>query len=187
MSRDEKHIADAREVFEASDQSDFFTLMRAYQFAVNSRHGPEQCRRRGVHWQVARQVEQTFQQILEIARRERLLPRAGETAASAESDAAGPAESKPDDDTLLRCVLAGFVDQLCVRRDRGTLDCNLSEGRAGVLMRESVVQNAPLFIAASIREVASRGGDPMTLLGMAAAVKRDRKSTRLNSSHLVIS
>jgi ATP-dependent helicase HrpB len=74
---------------------------------------------------------------------------------------------------LLRCLLAGFADQLCLRRDRGTLECDLTEGRTGTLMRESVVQDAPLFVAASIREVSGRGSGPLTLLGLATAVKRE--------------
>ena len=35
LGRDDKHIAQARELFEASAESDFYTLMRAYQFAKN--------------------------------------------------------------------------------------------------------------------------------------------------------
>jgi len=38
--------------------------------------------------------------------------------------------------------MAGFIDQLCIRRDLGTLECDLTEGRHGTLMRESAVQNA---------------------------------------------
>src|SRR5947207_4727000 len=68
--------------------------------------------------------------------------------------------------------MAGFIDQLCIRRDQGTLDCEMTEGRTGMLMRESVVQNAKLFVAASIREVESRTGK-LTLLGLATAVKRE--------------
>ncbi|MBU6402189.1 MAG: hypothetical protein KGS61_17865, partial [Verrucomicrobia bacterium] len=49
----------------------------------------------------------------------------------------------------------------------------LTEGRTGTLMRESVVQNAPLFVAATIREVPSRGSGNVTLLGLATAVKRE--------------
>jgi ATP-dependent helicase HrpB len=67
--------------------------------------------------------------------------------------------------------LSGFVDQLCKRRDQGTLECDLTEGRQGTLMRESVVQNAPLFVAASVREVAGRSSENLTLLGLASAVK----------------
>src|SRR5262249_8659217 len=177
LRREDKHIAEARELFEASQDSDFFTLMRAYQFARNNGFNPEQCRRYGIHAQTARAVEQTFQQILGIAERQRLTDRPA--AAPATPPAPAPAPESPGasrvaraDEPLLRCLLAGFIDQLCVRRDQGTLECDLTEGRHGTLMRESVVQNAPLFVAASIREVTGRGSENLTLLGMASAVQR---------------
>jgi ATP-dependent helicase HrpB len=69
--------------------------------------------------------------------------------------------------------MAGFIDQLCLRHDQGTLECDLTEGRHGTLMRESVVQSAPLFVAATIREVTGRGSENLTLLGLASAVKRE--------------
>ncbi len=69
--------------------------------------------------------------------------------------------------------MTGFIDQLCCRRDQGTLECDLTEGRHGTLMRESMVQNAPLFVAATIREVPGRGSENLTLLGLATAVKRE--------------
>src|SRR4030095_5529792 len=40
-------------------------------------------------------------------------------------------------------------------------------------MRESVVQNASLFVAATIREVQSRTSETLTLLGLATAVQRE--------------
>jgi len=153
LGRDDKHIAEARELFEASAESDFYTLMRAYQFARNNGYGVERCRRYGVHAQIARQVQQTFEQILQTARL--------------------PAEAAPqNEESLPRCIAAGFIDQLCRRRDQGTLDCDVAGGREGTLVRESVVQNAPLFVAASIREVPGRGGN-LTLLGLATAVRRE--------------
>ena len=155
--RDDAHLKEARELFEGSSGSDFHTLMRAHQFARNSRFEPGQCRRRGVHGQTARQIEDTFRQIVEIAGREGL-------------DEAESAEA-PSDDALARCLLAGFIDQLAIRRDTGSLDCVMTEGRTGTLVRESVV-DAPLFVAASVREVDGRGGR-LTLLGMATAVKRE--------------
>ena len=142
LGRDDKHISEARELFEASAESDFFTLMRAYQFAKNNHFNVEQCRRYGVHAQIARQVEQTFEQILQLAGRD-----------LKETPAEAPGRG---DDALPRCLMAGFIDQLCRRRDQGTLDCDLTEGRSGALARESVVYNAPLFVAASIREVSGR-------------------------------
>ena len=74
---------------------------------------------------------------------------------------------------MLRCLMAGFIDQLCQRRDLGTLECNLTEGRTGTLMRESVVQKASLMVVASMREVPGRGADKMTLLGLATGVQRE--------------
>jgi ATP-dependent helicase HrpB len=157
LGRDDKHIAEARELFEASQESDFFTLIRAFRFAQKSGFNVESCRRYGVHAQTAKQVEQTYSQLIAIAEQQRLLK---------------PDEA-PNDDALLRCLMAGFIDQLCLRRDQGTLECDLTEGRHGTLMRESVVHNAPLFVCASIREVPGRGSDPLTLLGLASAVKRE--------------
>jgi len=182
LGRDDKHIAEARELFEASAASDFFTLMRAWQFAKNNHFNTEQCRRYGVHAQIARQVQQTFEQILQLAGRDAagnpgnpaslaVLSAAG----SAEEEASAKAQAKADpliEEALPRCLMAGFIDQLCLRRDQGTLDCDLTEGRTGTLMRESVVQNAPLFVAAGIWEVSGRDG-PLTLLTLATAVKRE--------------
>jgi ATP-dependent helicase HrpB len=159
LGRADQHIKEARELFEASQASDFYTLMRAYEFARKNHFGLETCRRYGIHAQTARQVEQTFEQILQIAQRQELAGRS--------------AEPPPSEDPLLRCIMTGFIDQLCVRRDQGTLECDLTEGRHGALLRESVVQSAPLFVAASIREVAGRGSENLTLLGLASAVKRE--------------
>ena len=182
LRREDKHISEARELFEASQDSDFLTLMRAYQFAKNGGFNTEQCRRYGIHAVTARQVEQTYEQIVEIARKQRLLneelplTRPSGSLASSEGEKAGVrgAPTTPSaDDALLRCLMAGFIDQLCMRRDQGTLECDLAEGRHGTLMRESVVQNATLFVAASIREVPGRGSENLTLLGLATAVKRE--------------
>ncbi len=164
LGRDDKHIAEARELFEASADSDFYTLMRAYQFAKNNNFSVEQCRRYGVHAQIARQAQQTYEQILQVA--EKNLKSLASS--NPQSEIANP----QSEDGLLRCLTAGFIDQLCQRRDQGTLECDLTEGRSGTLLRESVVQKSNLFVTASIREVAGRTGN-MTLLGLATAVKRE--------------
>jgi ATP-dependent helicase HrpB len=165
LRREDKHISEARELFEASQDSDFFTLMRAFQFAKKSNFAFETCRRYGINAQVARQVEQTFEQLITIAEREKMIV--------AEKSSEPKAQGPTSDDALLRCLMAGFIDQLCVRRDLGTLDCEMTEKRQGSLMRESVVQNAPLLVVATIREVPGRGSENLTLLGLATAVKRE--------------
>jgi ATP-dependent helicase HrpB len=191
LGRDDKHIQEARELFEASQESDFYTLLRAYQFARKSSFSVETCRRYGIHAQTARQVEQTFEQIMQIAKQQGLLR--GEDGRSKTEDGTAsppsildppasppetprrdvPAPSSAHADPLPRCIMTGFIDQLCLRHDQGTLECDLTEGRRGTLMRESVVQSAPLFVAATIREVTGRGSENRTLLGLASAVKRE--------------
>jgi ATP-dependent helicase HrpB len=158
LGRDDGHLKDRREVFEGGGTSDFHTLLQAHQFARNAGFSAETCRRNGIHGQTARQVEDTYRQIVQVARRERLKGDGEEAGGAVASEA------------LERCLVAGFVDQLCVRRDTGTLDCDVAGGRSGTVMRESVVQDARLLVAASIREVTGRGGR-VTLLGLCTAVK----------------
>ena len=196
LGRDDAHIKEARELFEASQESDFYTLMRAYQLAKKNNFSAATCRRYGIHAQTARQIEQTFEQILRVAERGQGGPKSkvqspesgvqgpesrGGTVAKAEVGAESEerrGERAEDggqraEDALPRCIMTGFIDQLCKRRDSGTLECDLTEGRTGTLMRESVVQNAKIFVAATIREVTGRGSENLTLLGLATAVKRE--------------
>ena len=162
VNRDDRSMADARELFEGSPQSDFHTLLRAHQYARNAHFSLDACRRHGIHAQTARQVEDTFQQLVRIAEREGMMPRE-----------ASPVPTEAGDEGLLKSLCAGFVDQVCLRKDSGSLDCLLTEGRTGSLMRESVVQQAELMVVGSIREVSGRTGGVLTLLGLATAVKTE--------------
>lgn len=181
VQRGDARAAENRELFEASQDSDFFTLMRAYHFAKKNGFNPETCRRYGINAKVAREVEQTYLQVLGIAEREGL----GEERClvignqSKVADAglitnqlitSPTKEPESDESALLKCLTAGFIDQLAIRRDQGTLECEMTEGRQGTLMRESVVQKAMLFVAAAIRETEGVL-KPLTLLGLATAVK----------------
>lgn len=172
--RDDTHLREARELFEGSRESDFHTLMRAYQFAVNCRFDVAACRRQGVHAQTARQVEDTYRQLLAIARREALIgPDLPDTpdaaAASPPAGSGGKRAGGTAGDSLTCCIAAGFMDQLAVRRDSGTLECRLTGGRTATLARESVV-DSPLLVAAAVREVDGRGGRT-PLLTLATAVR----------------
>jgi len=160
VNRDDRSMSDARELFEGSTLSDFHTLLRAHQFARNAHFSLDACRRHGIHAQTARQVEDTFQQLVRIAEREGMMPRDP-----------GNLPAEAGDEALLKSLCAGFVDQVCVRKDSGSLDCLLTEGRTGSLMRESVVQQAELMVVGSIREIPGRSGGVLTLLGLATAVK----------------
>ncbi len=159
LDRDDADTKAAREMFEDSTDSDFITLMRAYDFAKANGFSFERCRSYGINAHVARQVEQTCQQILQVAQQQRLY------------DRGAPASTAKNDEALLRCLMAGFVDQLAKRREPGKPACDLTEQRAGQLVRESVVQDAPFFVAANLREAPSRGSTPLTLLSLATAVQ----------------
>jgi ATP-dependent helicase HrpB len=160
LDRDDAETKAAREMFEDSGDSDFLTLMRAYDFAKANGFSFDRCRSYGINAHVARQVEQTCQQILQVAHQQRLYDRNATAASAAKSD-----------DALLRCLMAGFVDQLAKRRETGKPACDLTDLRAGQLVRESVVQDAPFFVAANLREAPSRGSTPLTLLSLATAVQ----------------
>ena len=159
LDRDDAETKAARELFEDSGDSDFLTLMRAYDFAKANGFSFDRCRSYGINAQVARQVEQTCQQILQAAHQQRLY------------DRGAPASTAKNDEALLRCLMAGFVDQLAKRREPGKPACDLTEQREGQLVRESVVQDAPFFVAANLREAPSRGATPLTLLSLATAVQ----------------
>lgn len=179
VQRGDTRAAENRELFEASQDSDFFTLMRAFHFAKKNGFNPDTCRRYGINAKVAREVEQTYLQVLGIAEREQLgeAPSANNyqsettnTKLNAKSLDNEASDVEPDEHALQKSLTAGFIDQLAIRRDQGTLECEMTQGRQGTLLRESVVQNATLFVAATIRETEGVLR-PLTLLGLATAVK----------------
>ncbi|PAW66901.1 MAG: ATP-dependent helicase HrpB [Opitutia bacterium Tous-C1TDCM] len=152
----DKRTEEAREeVLGEEHESDFFLLMRAWRFADQANYGLEACRRLGIHAQGARQVGPLFQQFLEIAKKEGL----------------DTAERRVDGAEVRKCVLAGFSDQLAKRLDTGTLRCELVHSRRGVLARESVIQKAPLLVAAEISEIGRGDGEVNTLLTLATAIE----------------
>jgi ATP-dependent helicase HrpB len=185
LDRDDVSTKAAREMFEDSTDSDFITLMRAYDFAKANAFSFDRCRSYGINAQVARQVEQTFQQIMHAAQqidsqsnssrfREASRLVSEKSADLPESVGDHPLSQKPAyqsspkaSEALLRCLMAGFVDQLAKRRVPGKPECDLTDQRSGQLVRESVVTDAPYFVAANLRETPSR----QTLLSLATAVQ----------------
>ena len=171
VGRDDPRMSEAREVFEGSELTDFHTLMRAQQHARNCNFNVESCRRAGIHAATARQVEDTYHQLMAVAAREKLVdPRTESAGFNTQVEEAPKSTKAVADDPLLICLTAGFADQLAVRKDSGSLDCWLTEGRSGTLVRESVVQRASVFTAATIREVSGRNG-AMTLLGLGTVAR----------------
>lgn len=153
-----KEVRDDREdLLGEKASSDFWILMRAWNFAARNQFRIDACRRLGIHAVTAKQVGPLFGQFLRIAKDEGL--------------DTSPREVK--DEALQKCILIGFSDRVARRLDQGTLRCELVHGRRGVLARESVVQQAPLFVAAEVREIQQRGGELNTLLSLATAIEVD--------------
>ena len=135
--------------------SDFWILMRAWNYAARNEFRLDACRRLGVHMVTARQVGPLFQQFLDIAKKEGLQTTPVEV----------------PDEALQKCILIGFSDRVARRLDSGTLRCELVHGRRGVLARESAVHNSPLLAAAEVREVEGKDKAVNTLLSLATAIE----------------
>jgi len=135
--------------------SDFWLLMRAWNYAAKDNFRLDACRRLGIHMVTARQVGPLFQQFIDIAKREGL----------------DTAVREVPDEALQKCILIGFSDRVARRLDSGTLRCDLVHGRRGTLARESAVQHSPLLVAAEVREVEGKEKSVNTLLSLATAVE----------------
>jgi ATP-dependent helicase HrpB len=137
--------------------SDFWILMRAWNYAAKNQFRLDACRKLGIHAVTARQVGPLLEQFLKIAKLEGL--------------DAKPREVK--DEALQKCILIGFSDRVARRIDQGTLRCELVHNRRGVLARESVVGKSELFVVAEIREVETRDKEVNTILSLATAIEAD--------------
>jgi ATP-dependent helicase HrpB len=75
-----------------------------------------------------------------------------------------------DQEAVRKCVLTAFIDHLALRRDAGTLRCDLVHGRRGELARDSAVRHSRLFVAAEIDEIEQANRDLTVILRLATAV-----------------
>jgi ATP-dependent helicase HrpB len=153
-----KEVAAAREdLFGEMTSSDFWILMRAWQFSSENQFRMDALRALGIHGVTARQVGPLLEQFLRIARDEGLdVPR-----------------QDLDEVALQKCILIGFSDRVARRLDEGTMRCELVHGRRGTLARESVVRARPLLVAAEVQELGGRQGEVNTLLSIATAIEID--------------
>jgi ATP-dependent helicase HrpB len=150
-----KRMDETREdILGGEGESDFFTLMRAWRFAQGRQFDMQRCRPLGIHAGSAREVAGTLDQLLRLSERAGL----------------DIAEKPASSESIQRCILAGFSDQLARRLDQGTLRCRLVHNRTGELVRDSAVRKSLLFVAGEIREVESRD-ELRVLLSQATAVE----------------
>ncbi|PWU09591.1 MAG: ATP-dependent helicase HrpB [Verrucomicrobia bacterium] len=157
LLKTDRRIEKEREDLFGSDFSDFSVCMRAYAWAKKQGFRTDACRRLALHAESAREVDKLFKQFLQIANAQNL------------KEDAQPAE----DESIAKCILVGFSDQLGCRRSMGTLVCDLVHGRRGMLSRTSAAQSSRLLVAAEINEIDSRPGDPQVLLSLATTVREE--------------
>ncbi len=146
------------------NQSDFFALKRAFEFAVAQHFEPKACYTHGINPHVAREVAMTFEQL------ERMASDAGSLNVEAQLN---PVPDNPASDSIRRCHLAGFVDQLATRQP-GATTAQLAGGHEGELAEESVAARGSghrLYVVSEIRAITTRTGEKLTLLNTVSAVE----------------
>ncbi len=146
---------------EPDDHSDFFPLLTALRMAEERQFSPSACRDAGIH-------ARTSQTVVRLA--DSFAGAAGGRGRAADGDAP---DCPPFDagvrEQIQWCLLAGAVDHLCRRRDRGTRACAVVGGRSGELDRDSGIRS-DFFVAAEIQEIHQKRGSAKTLLRYATAV-----------------
>ena len=160
VRKPERDALAAREDLLADRQdqtSDFWVLMRAWDYAAQNQFRLDALRKVGIHAVSSRQVGPLHDQFLRIAKDQGLniQPR-------------GVAR-----DALRKCILIGFSDRVARRIDDGSLRCELVHGRRGSLARESVVSGSRLLAAAEVQELGGKQGEVNTILSLATAVESD--------------
>ncbi len=149
-----RQVEELREdILGGEESSDFFMHMRAWKFAENKNFDFKTCDKLGIDVSSARQVSQLSRMFASMSAKKAM------------------EESKPDNQAIRRCILAGFADQVARRIDQGSLRCELVHGRKGELARQSVVRKAPLIVVSEISEIQKGTGEVVTLLSLATEVE----------------
>ncbi len=138
--------------------SDLIFQIRAWSAANANRFEIGFCKGLGIHAQNARQIANQAQQIFGYAKYADL---------SLKQDAPGTEES------IVKCLLAGFPDRVCKRLDRGTLRCEMTGGLRGMLARESAARDADLFVVCEISEIGKQSGEVSTVLSLCSEIRRE--------------
>ena len=167
LDRNDKVARRNRERFYVSNRSDFFALAKAFEHAAQNNFNAKACYSHGVNPHAAREVALAYQQILGLCEQAGLLA----SASPAQTPPASIRLEQAMSEAVARCHLAGFVDQLAVRKSSGTDEFDLAGGRHGALMDESAVKRALLIVVSQMREITTRSGSRVNLIGLASAVE----------------
>ncbi len=136
--------------------SDFIELSFLIDQARQTGFDPARCSRLNINISAAKQVLRTQALFLQICRGTGLPVHQG--------------DERPDG--FARAMLAAYPDHCARRRDRGTLICDLRDGRRGELDKNSCARGADLLIAASIRETRTKQG-VRAILSLATEIREE--------------
>lgn len=140
----------------SAPESDFLAQLSLIRQARAAHFDVDACNRLGVLSTAAREISGEWDAFL------RMKPR------TCAPRAASPATE------LARVLLECFPDRLARRLDTGTLNCELQERRGAVLSDASLVREEPLFIAASMRQVAAaKTPGTTTELSLASGIREE--------------
>jgi ATP-dependent helicase HrpB len=137
-----KGEAGRKDFLYAGEGSDFAGEWRAFDSAAAMNFDGRRCSQLGVLGRGAREIAHGLERL------RRLAERAGW--------AWGEVDFNHRRVAVGRAMLAAFSDRLAVRFGEATLACRMVDGRRGRLDEESVVRDAPAFVAAEATEVAGR-------------------------------
>ena len=120
----------------AAGPSDLLELVERFDEAERENFAPGRMRSLGLDARAVSAVERSYRQLSRAVRNERERP----------DDASG-AES-----ALLAAILTGFPDRLARRRERGSRELVMTNGRTARLSEQSVVHEALLLVALDVEE-----------------------------------
>ncbi len=149
-------IKSRKSVFGKSSNSDFFLMIKAFEYAKNRNYDSQACWNVGINANSARMVDAVFNQFIDIA---------GGKSLKVDSE-------QVDEELIQKCILAGFSDRVARRINEANLKCELVHSGRGELARSSVVQNSLLIVAAEINEIGNHSGEASMILSKATAIKQ---------------
>jgi len=128
------------EFFHKEDITEFQMLMRAFDKASSLNFDPASCAPYGLHGRAAYETMRTYDQILGLCRRHRMVT-----------------EQRGDDPTrLARSLLSAFSDHLGVETSSGSRVYALAAGYKGHLEKDVPIKPPSLLVAAEIAEIQGR-------------------------------
>jgi len=157
---------------ETEQESDFFLMMRAWEYARDHDFDPGECQRVGIHAATAQRVQQTCDYFLDIARQAQILEGAEEPDSTQGNLQSKQTRQAAMSAAIRKCLLAAFSDQLARQTSMGANRYLLIHKRTGLIDRHSVVRGAPLVVATEIRQVQTAKGQLEVVMSLCSAIEQ---------------